>query len=806
MSYRYERHPINKEVDLVIDGWASGIATSPYKGLANMQGVNISTENGEIMCSFARTKQSQTGTGGTLTRVNTNTVSISGITLQVGQVITILVDSGTGLSGNYYYLSTGKLYSGSLPPSDPDSVSAVTGISAGSATFSITYPLGNPIQSATEPYFDSTNTMQYRYYILDSLGQVWCHDTSTLVNWDTPVWFFVGTEGVGTTGLAVFNGWLHVANGYHRYWKLTSLLGSAFVDTEGVIGFESMASHFMLNGHQGTLYGTDGYTVTSLFPDTSLNTGAGNVQSYAQYSSTLGANLVTNGTFTGSASGWTLGGAWAYTANAVSKNADGTTTLEQSGIPFADLTGYLVTFTISNWTVGSVTPSIGVNNGTSVNVNGTYTQYIYNPSGSSTLTFTPTNTARFTIDTISAVGITTTANIIGGAAPTTGAFSPRIPALFFTAGTRPTAISAGTIYYIQWYVTRMEVFAAASGGAALDLSTGAVGKQYFNTFDPTTSTGQTLLVYTPQALILPFYETAQCMAELGNTVIIGGTSNTLYPWNQVDVTPGDLIFLPESNVTNIISVNNLGYVFTGSKGNIYITNNSSASPTISVPDYCAGIAGNPSSYVEPYFTWGGAMYLRGRVYFSILDQTATKAGNCGGIWSFVPVQNQFSGQDTGLALRLENQSSYGTYSGASNVLLPNMVQTVKGPQYWSGWYSSSTSPTYGIDYSDVIPQSATFETDLIPTGTMLQNRTFQQIEYKLSSPLINGESIAIGYRQNSTDTYTSCGTVKVETSTDLSGYFSINFESGQWVQLQVTMTPLGSALSSFCRITELRLR
>ena len=87
---------------------------------------------------------------------------------------------------------------------------------------------------------------------------------------------------------------------------------------------------------------------------------------------------------------------------------------------------------------------------------------------------------------------------------------------------------------------------------------------------------------------------------------------------------GDLIPLPETNSVNMITVNNMLYVFAGNKGNIYVTNGSTASLVLSVPDYCAGIAGTQPSYFEPYFVWGDAMYMRGRVWFSILDQVASQ--------------------------------------------------------------------------------------------------------------------------------------------------------------------------------------
>jgi hypothetical protein len=410
----------------------------------------------------------------------------------------------------------------------------------------------------------------------------------------------------------------------------------------------------------------------------------------------------------------------------------------------------------------------------------------------------------------------TISSLISGSVPTTGiqANTDRIPIYLFTAtgGTKPTVITVGTKYYCQYSVSAntFEIYAAPTGGPAIDIGTGSAGTQYFNTFYPAGSDGGTTMTFTPQALTLPYNETAQCISEIGNNLLIGTRSNIVYPWNQVDPTAQDKIFIPENNAVNIITVNNMGYIFAGNKGNIYITNGSTASAVITVPDYCAGKEGTPSTYIEPYFTWGGAMYLKGRVYFSILDQTASKTGQCGGVWSFVPTQNLFFGDDTGLALRQENQSSYGTYSGVSTLLIPNQNQVVKSPQYWSAWYSSVTNPLYGIDNTESDTNASmlngTIETDLIPVGTMLDKKTFQQIEYKVASPLVSGEGIVISYRQNSTDSYVTCGTAVVESATGLSGYYSAVFEKSQWLQFKVVLNSLTLGTTSFCRLKELRLR
>lgn len=400
--------------------------------------------------------------------------------------------------------------------------------------------------------------------------------------------------------------------------------------------------------------------------------------------------------------------------------------------------------------------------------------------------------------------------LIGGALPYSGGI--RIPAVFYTDanGVQPTNLTAGTVYYIAANAGSgvFQVFAALSDGSAIDVAAGASGNQFFDTFFPISADSgasgtHALMTFTPQRLNLPFFEVAQSIVEVGNIILIGCIGSVVYPWNQIDATPSSLINLPESNVKTMITVNQMAYIFPGNKGNVYITDGSVASQVISVPDYAAGVPGTPSSYVEPSFTWGDAMYIRGRVYFTILDQTTTKAGNCGGVWSFVPTQNLYIGQDTGIALRIEARNSYNTYNGVATVLLPSQTQNSSAPLYWAGWYSSVSAPTYGIDYSSTTTVSPTIiDTDAVPVGTLLNKKTFERIEFKVASPLLASDTVAISYRQDLTSAWKSCGTVKLEANR-LSGYFSANFEKNQWLQLQSTATP--GTTNSFIRLKEIRI-
>lgn len=723
MSYRIEK---NDEVkDLIFEGWEQGIAPSPHKGVANIQSANIATEEGEVMCSYARALQSQAGTAAatfSITVVDTNHLSTSanltnGVWITVGAGITGLT------AGNYYIQNsngTSTSAATSFQVSQYYNGSLVTGFSDGPATGNLVRAMSQPIAHAVEPYF--TTTQQYRYYILDSAGLVWVYDTARVdagvvgkIYWflpDTSITYF-GSD-TAPSGIFILNGWLHVLSGNKIWLKETVNLGGTtstttlWVEMTNVLLMSKSTTtnpHFGFVGHQGKAYYTDGVYLGSIFPNTSQESGVANIQSYASYTAST--------------------------------------------------------------TTGSI------------------------------------------------------ATLIGGSLPSTGAnvgatgFS-RIPAVFFTdqAGTQPTNLSVNVVYFISYSTANenFEVYAAITGGSAIDIAAGAAGNQYFNTYFPIGTHSayngdHTLMTFTAQRLNLPFGEVSKRMVEIGNTIIVGCISNALYPWNQVDVTPGNVVLLPENNTQQMLTVNQMAYVFAGNKGNVYITDGNVASLILKVPDYCAGLDGTASSYKEPVFTWGGTMYLRGRVYFSILDQTTAKAGNCGGVWSFYPTQNLYSGQDTGIALRLENQNSYGTYSGVATVLIPSNDQTVQSPQYWSGWYSSVSSATYGIDTTDTgTSTSAVIETDLAPVGTLLNKKTYEQVEYKLAAPLVAGESVTIKWRANSTDAYASMGSAITESTTGLSGYFQPNFDGIQWIQFEITLSPITGSTSSLVRLVQVRVR
>lgn len=134
----------------------------------------------------------------------------------------------------------------------------------------------------------------------------------------------------------------------------------------------------------------------------------GNVMISDTDSSFLGTEKIFNIGFSG-ATNWTTGTGWTITGGVANKNADGTGTLSQTIINMVSIPVvgefYVLNFTLA-FTSGTVQVSgFGVN--FNETVNGAYNtssryQVIFRcTSASSPLTFTPSNTSRFTVDNVS---------------------------------------------------------------------------------------------------------------------------------------------------------------------------------------------------------------------------------------------------------------------------------------------------------------------------------------------------------------------------------------------------------------------
>lgn len=198
-------------------------------------------------------------------------------------------------------------------------------------------------------------------------------------------------------------------------------------------------------------------------------------------STSVGTDLTTNGDFTGSAAGWTLGTSWAYGTNNVVRTANavlGTLTQTVSGLVIGQV--YSLTYKITAGTSANeqeyITPSLTgavartFNNRRFTNVSEFRETFIANGT-SATITFTPTANWAGTIDYVYLKPITggnlsvagtsylNTALSVGGATSTNlvdiaGGTTTKAQ-LHFESSTLKTTPVAGDMEYSSghWYVT-----------------------------------------------------------------------------------------------------------------------------------------------------------------------------------------------------------------------------------------------------------------------------------------------------------------------------------------------------------------
>lgn len=301
-----------------------------------------------------------------------------------------------------------------------------------------------------------------------------------------------------------------------------------------------------------------------------------------------------------------------------------------------------------------------------------------------------------------------------------------------------------------------------------------------------------------QTALLPSTDITNSITYLGSNYLIGGQRNVLYSWNGTATSWSSVILLPENGVSKMVTVNANTYIFAGNRGRIYYTNGSQAQLYKKLPDHISGT-------IEPYFQWGGATFNKNQLYFGALATTNSggSISQYGGVWGI--------DLDT-KAIRLTNKLSYGNYAGYATVIIARVVPLINvsnppGTGLYIGWNNGSS--TYGIDTTTTAPYTgsqATIDFDLIPIGTFNKPQNFGQVEYKLTRPLVSGESVVLKTRLifNTTDTeYVS--TLSDSTIGDFSNTNASNIANAQWVQFQAV---LNSTVSnpSYVRLTEIRIK
>lgn len=317
-------------------------------------------------------------------------------------------------------------------------------------------------------------------------------------------------------------------------------------------------------------------------------------------------------------------------------------------------------------------------------------------------------------------------------------------------------------------------------------------------FDPTDASTYTFAgaSVADNALKLPFYETAQSIAEQGTNLLIGGSLNAIYPWDRLSTSFNYPIFIGDSFIDKMVTVNTNVYIFPGgtmSRGRIYVTNGSQVNLFYKIPDYISGEQ-------DPYFTWGDVIYHRNNLIFGffILKNGGgyiafDNPGMTRQVWAIDLFTTAFRGiskMDTGTAI------------GRANVLFPSL-QTSPGMGFIVGVEDSGAATAARIQYSGTAVGTGLFNvfTDIVPVGTLFQKKTYSQVEIKLRSPLETGEDITV---LPIVDGVVGTQLPTTNTVGAFSDVYTVNFEKAQWLQFWIQGT--GASPTSGVRLYQLIVR
>lgn len=377
----------------------------------------------------------------------------------------------------------------------------------------------------------------------------------------------------------------------------------------------------------------------------------------------------------------------------------------------------------------------------------------------------------------------------------------------------PHGGGAGYKHFAYTSIDNVLYFTNGNYVGSIDPTNAATGVKDPFLFDPGTSSTYT---YAADRVFTSANEVMLSLADIaggtsGTTLLIGGSGNTIYPWDKRSESYGTPIFVADSYISLLVSANQNAFIFPGktsaastggssSRGRIYITNGSQANLYYKIPDHMFGEQ-------DPLFEWGDAIYHRNNLLFGFFPvHNSGSSGfiqNFGYVWALDLETEVFRG--------VSQLTMGATFAANATVLISPPNVTSVGFGYIVGWTNNvvGQSPTVkSIGYSGTTAGvSAAGQcnvlTDLIPIGTFTQKKTFSQVEFKLRSPLASGESITITPYVDS-QAQTNLTFSPSPTTGSISGYAPTTWTGGQWLQFIISTT--GNSATSGVRFKELRVR
>lgn len=299
---------------------------------------------------------------------------------------------------------------------------------------------------------------------------------------------------------------------------------------------------------------------------------------------------------------------------------------------------------------------------------------------------------------------------------------------------------------------------------------------------------------TAQHLDLPEDYKIKCLTELGNNLMIGTWQGTniydlkiadIFPWDRSATTFGQPVNIVENGVNAMLTIGSSMYVMAGVEGKIYKSNGVNAWTIAQIPQSIANITNG--KYLEPYP--GAIINFKGRPFFGI---SSADVADGMGVYSLMETSK-------GTILNFEHSISTEVM-GSANPTVIGALLSASRDKLLVGFRDNAT---YRIDIIDTASYlhttaytKAYFDSPLYNVGTLLNPRTFTQLDFQLAKELAANEGIKIRYRVNLTDSFTTIGTY---TTTNIgTGKSSHSAEadipSCEMIQIRVEM--LGTATTT----------
>lgn len=263
--------------------------------------------------------------------------------------------------------------------------------------------------------------------------------------------------------------------------------------------------------------------------------------------------------------------------------------------------------------------------------------------------------------------------------------------------------------------------------------------------------------FTLNALDIPSEFTIESICEYGTRLALLATSNyqnaRLIFWDRLSDSFDEVVYLPERDCNQMISINNRLFVFASQTGKLYETNTVQWTEVAQLP-YIINNQSNSSnaSFATSICSFGSEILIGvGTSVSGIYDYTPA------GIYSF-----------GAQGLRLKSIVS-GGYSGAPTETGITYIGGIysDGDSYKLGWGHGTIggAGTWKIDESSIYPATAYngyIETEMYNVGTPLSKKTFKMIEFILTRQLFSPQSgscaIRLKYRKEMGDDWTTYAT------------------------------------------------